>query len=236
MKGNGQTNGMWQPSSPPLPNNGIIEALVRSDIYRKFSRALARLTGFKVMLLPAGVAPFSNRTVPVCRAGRLVGLLQITCVKPVKSPNKRSLAVARLVEVFAKHLELISNQAAFQVSNTEPPIIQRAKCYIHTNYATDLSLSNTALSLNVSRFYFCKLFKKAAGSTFSRYVSAVRIERARLLLLNQSLRVSEIAFDVGFQSLTHFNRVFRIVTGCSPTQYRKRSAISTKNRQFLKSA
>jgi AraC-like DNA-binding protein len=226
MKGNGQTNGMWQPSSPPPPDNGIIEALVRSDIYRKFSHALPRLTGFTVALLPADVAPLSNCTVPVCHAGQLLGRLQITCVEPVKPQNRRCLAAARLVEVFAKHLELISDQAASRQRNAEPPIIRRAKSFIHANHATDLSLSKTAISVNVSRFYFCKLFKAATGSTFTRYVSAVRIERARLLLLNQSLRVTEIAFDVGFRSLTHFNRVFRNVTGCSPTEYRRRRAIS----------
>jgi AraC-like DNA-binding protein len=48
----------------------------------------------------------------------------------------------------------------------------------------------------------------------------VRIEKAKNLLLNPNLRISEIAYEVGFQSLTHFNRVFRKITGQSPTDYR----------------
>jgi len=226
MKGNAQTNGIWQRALPPPPDNGILETLVRSGIYRKFTRAFADLTGFKVVLLPAGVAPLSKHTVPVCRAGQPVGLLHTGRVEPAKSRKRRSLAAASLLEVFARHLELISDQAALQARNGEPAIIQRARAYIQANYATDLSLSRTAGSLNVSRFYLCKLFRKSTGSTFSRYVSAVRVERARLLLLNRNLRISEIAFEVGFQSLTHFNREFRNATGCSPTDYRKSAGIA----------
>jgi len=64
------------------------------------------------------------------------------------------------------------------------------------------------------------MFKKATGLHFTEYVSRVRIEKARNLLLNPNLRISEIAYDVGFQSLTHFNRVFKRVIGQSPTEYR----------------
>jgi len=61
---------------------------------------------------------------------------------------------------------------------------------------------------NTSTFYFCKLFKRATGLTFTDYVARVRVEKAKPLLLDRDRRVSEIAYDVGFQSLTHFNRVF----------------------------
>ncbi len=77
-----------------------------------------------------------------------------------------------------------------------------------------------ARAVNMSAFYFCKMFKKVAGINFTDYLSRVRIERAQNLLLNPNLRVSEIAFEVGFQSLTHFNRVFKKITGQSPTDYR----------------
>ena len=62
--------------------------------------------------------------------------------------------------------------------------------------------------------------EKATGLNFTDYVSRVRIEKAKNLLLNPHLRVSEIAYEVGFQSLTHFNRVFKKIIGQSPTNYR----------------
>jgi AraC-like DNA-binding protein len=65
------------------------------------------------------------------------------------------------------------------------------------------------------------LFKKATGLTFTDYLARTRIERAKNLLLNPNVRVSEVAYDCGFISLTHFNRIFKRVVGKSPTDYRR---------------
>lgn len=73
----------------------------------------------------------------------------------------------------------------------------------------------------MSTFYFCKKFKKATGLNFTDYLSRLRIENAKDFLLNRNYRISEIAYAVGFQSLTHFNRVFKRVAGQSPTEYRQ---------------
>lgn len=129
-------------------------------------------------------------------------------------------AMVKLLEIFAQHLSTLSNQIALQEANSEPPIIIRAKEFIEKHKSDPISLSEVARALNVSTFYFCKLFKKATGINFTEYLSRIRIEKAKNLLLNPNLRVSEIAYEVGFQSLTHFNRVFLRIVGRSPTAYR----------------
>jgi AraC-like DNA-binding protein len=129
-------------------------------------------------------------------------------------------AVIRLLTIFAQHLSIVSNQVVVQEENAEPPVIIKAKHYIHEHQANDLSLTEVAKAVNTSTFYFCKMFKKATGLNFTDYISRVRIEKAKNLLINPNLRVSEIAYEIGFQSLTHFNRVFRKMTGQSPTEYR----------------
>ena len=129
-------------------------------------------------------------------------------------------AMVKLLEIFAQHLSTLSNQIALQEANAEPPIIHRAKEFIENHKSDPISLSEVSRALNVSTFYFCKLFKKATGINFTEYLSRVRIEKAKNLLLNPNLRVSEIAYEVGFQSLTHFNRVFLRIVGRSPTAYR----------------
>ena len=68
-----------------------------------------------------------------------------------------------------------------------------------------------AKAAGASVFHFCKVFHKATGLKFTDYVARVRLEDARTRLLNPNLRVSEIAYDVGFQSLTQFNRTFKRV-------------------------
>lgn len=135
--------------------------------------------------------------------------------------QKQYDAMVRLLEVFAQHLSIIANQILVQNQNAESPMIQRAKQFIQTHKAEDISLGDVAKSVNSSTFYFCKMFKKATGLHFTDYLSRIRIEKAKNLLLNPHLRISEIAFQVGFQSLTHFNRVFRKIVGQSPTAYRK---------------
>lgn len=129
-------------------------------------------------------------------------------------------AMVRLLEIFAKHLSVTANQILVEQQNEEPPMITRAKNYIGEHQAETLSLDQMAKSLNVSTFYFCKMFKKATGLTFTDYLARTRVERAKNLLLNPNVRVSEVAYDCGFVSLTHFNRVFKRVVGKSPTEYR----------------
>ena len=74
--------------------------------------------------------------------------------------------------------------------------------------------------MNISASYLCRLFKKTTGINYNQYRAHVRLENARQLLLKPNLRIGEIAYAVGFQSLTHFNRVFKNAVGQSPTEYR----------------
>jgi len=134
--------------------------------------------------------------------------------------QKQHEAAVKMLTIFAQHLAILSNQVFIQQENAEPPVIKRAREYIHEHQAEELSLNQVAKAVNMSTFYFCKMFKKVAGINFTDYVARVRIEKSKNLLLNPNLRVSEIAFEVGFQSLTHFNRVFKKLLGQSPTDYR----------------
>ena len=73
----------------------------------------------------------------------------------------------------------------------------------------------------MSSYYFCKMFKKVTGLNFTDYLSRVRVEKAKSLLLNPNARVSEVAFDIGFTSITNFNRTFKKLAGQSPSDYRE---------------
>ena len=134
--------------------------------------------------------------------------------------SRQQESALRLLTIFAEHLSMVSNQIIVREQNDELPVITRAKQFITEHQTEELSLEQVAKSVNTSKFYFCKVFKKSTGINFTDYLSRVRIEKSKNLLLNPNLRVSEIAFEVGFQSLTHFNRVFKKILGQSPTEYR----------------
>ena len=135
--------------------------------------------------------------------------------------KKQYESMLRLLRIFGQHLSMLSNQLTTQAEHAEPQAVTRAREFIEKNQDRDVSLGEVAKAVNTSTFYFCKVFKKATGLTFTDYLSRVRVEKAKNLLLNPNLRVSEIAYEVGFQSLTHFNRVFRKLTGQSPSHYRE---------------
>jgi len=138
---------------------------------------------------------------------------------PHLSPE-RYAAMLHLLEVFATHLSIAAEQLATQQDNAEPPMVQRARQFIAEHQTEDIALGDVARAVHTSTFHFCKMFKKATGMTFTEYLSLVRVGKAKKLLANPQLRVSEIAYEVGFNSLTHFNRVFRKSVGQSPTAYR----------------
>jgi AraC-like DNA-binding protein/ligand-binding sensor protein len=134
-------------------------------------------------------------------------------------------AIVKLLEIFAGHISTLANEIVVQEEEAESPMIRRARAYILANQADPIDLDKVAQAMHVSTFYFCKMFKKATGLTFTDYLSRVRVEKAKALLLNPHLRISEIAYDVGFQSLTHFNRMFRKIVGESPTAYRESKSV-----------
>lgn len=136
--------------------------------------------------------------------------------------RKKYQAVLSLLEVFAKHLALAAEQIAMQQTHAEPPMVTRAREIIEQRSGEALPLTEIARGVHVSTFHFCKTFKRATGMTFTQYLSMVRIAKAKKLLSNPQARISEVAFDAGFASLTHFNRMFRRMTGQSPTDFRRR--------------
>ncbi len=137
----------------------------------------------------------------------------------VRSPLYKS--AIRLLSIFAKHLSLVSHQLALLQANEEPPVITRAKAYIREHQTESLRLGQVAKAVNISSYHFCKVFKRAVGLRFSEYLPRLRIERSKELLRDPKLTVGQIALDIGFQSVTHFNRLFKKLLGMSPTKFRK---------------
>ena len=140
---------------------------------------------------------------------------------PLIPPDKYN-AIVRLLTFFAEQLSALSNQLMMEKRNSEPPLVLKAREYIDKHKTEQLPLADVAKAAGASVFHFCKVFHKATGLKFTDYVARVRLEDARNRLLNPSLRISEIAYDVGFQSLTQFNRTFKRVFGQSPSDFRTR--------------
>jgi AraC-like DNA-binding protein len=129
-----------------------------------------------------------------------------------------------VLTAFAMQLGELANRIIVNESQEEPAMVKKAKRFILENLDEPISLDLVAKEVNISSFYFCKIFKQATGLTFTEHVNRQRIEWAKRKLLNREVRVTEVAFDVGYQSLSQFNRSFSKIVGESPTGYRQRIA------------
>jgi AraC-like DNA-binding protein len=93
--------------------------------------------------------------------------------------------------------------------------------YISAHFAEDLTLEEVAERSGFSKYHFARLFKQFTGKTFYRYVNMKRIENAERLLTLPSASITEIAVKSGFSSPPAFVRMFKLIKGCTPTEFRK---------------
>jgi AraC-like DNA-binding protein len=124
--------------------------------------------------------------------------------------------------------------AEFENANSgnraEPVAIWKARKYINEHSREELSLTRVAKAVNMNPNYLSENFQQVTGIKFVDYVAHARFKNACEQLRNSRLRISEIAFAVGFQSLSQFNRVFKRFSGESPTQYRAAKRVDRRHR------
>ena len=164
-----------------------------------------------VMIDEPTKSKFSNLTKTLLRWGTHVDLKRVEEAyfnTRVITPSQYESAI-RLLQIFAGHLAEVGQRIALQEGKNEPPSVSRARRWIAAHCDDSVSLALVAQAVNLSAKYFSDVFRTATGIPFVEYVARVRVEKAKHLLANPQLRISEIAFDVGFQSLSQFNRAFR---------------------------
>lgn len=99
--------------------------------------------------------------------------------------------------------------------------LERATDYINDNLREDLALKDIARTVSMSPFHFAHAFKRTIGVTPHRYVIERRLEKAKALLLDTNLTVTQIAYQVGYANHSHFSTIFQRFTGRSPRGYRR---------------
>lgn len=118
---------------------------------------------------------------------------------------------------------ITGNMLSFLRQDRKNRVIQQAIEYIENNFAADISLDRVATAAGLSRFHFSRVFKRTTGSTYQSYLNRVRIEQAKMLLQNDALSVTDAGYAVGYSDLTHFERIFKKLTGVSPSRWRRNS-------------
>jgi two-component system response regulator YesN len=102
-------------------------------------------------------------------------------------------------------------------------IIETAKDYIAKSYMSDeVSLNTAAAAVNMSPSYFSSVFSREVGKTFVEYLTTVRMDKAKELLMCSPLKTSEIGYEVGYKDPHYFSYIFKKTQNCSPKDYRQR--------------
>lgn len=127
-----------------------------------------------------------------------------------------------LLSVFAGHLSELAEKIVLQERQSEPDTVVKARQYVSAHLADRIELGDVARHVGMSVHHFCRVFKQATGLTFKQYLTRRRVEWAKCRLRKPDARVTEIAYDVGFGSLSQFNRSFQQIVGSSPTEWRQR--------------
>lgn len=125
-------------------------------------------------------------------------------------------------------LIILLRQAKPQEMSTKHTRIEQIIHYINTNYDKDLSLELLSKEFYISPYHLCHEFKKYTGRTLVEYLNITRIMHAQRKIMETSDSITDICSHTGFKNLTHFNRVFRSITGMSPSKYRK-SALNVED-------
>lgn len=121
----------------------------------------------------------------------------------------------------SKMKDAVSNMSTGTQDHTHY-LIKKALDYIENNFSKDISLNEISEELNISSYYFSKLFKDETGEGFVEYLTRKRVERAKEMLKDPERSIKEVGSECGYFDPNYFSRIFKKSTGMTPTEYKER--------------
>lgn len=115
---------------------------------------------------------------------------------------------------------ILANLTSDQCSSRNNPIIENIKQYITDNYNKNISLNDISNHIKLNPVYCGALFKKEENCTISQYLNRIRVNAATTLLKNSHLSVGDVAFEVGFNDIYYFSKIFKKITGVCPSSFK----------------
>lgn len=135
-------------------------------------------------------------------------------------------------DVTENFLELVLENYNEQILNS----VQKAITYINNNYNHNITLEDVANHVSLSANYFSNIFKKTTGLSYIEYLTNIRIEKAKTLLMNLNLTIYQIASEVGYNDSRYFSRVFKSFIGKTPSEYRNSLLVSSDSMSMEKAS
>ncbi len=141
----------------------------------------------------------------------------------VKKILENLLAVRRTLDGSRSPISPHPDGGAPCMRTAKPENLLQVIAFIEENLLSSMELGSLAKQAHLSKYHFCRVFKRHVGMNPMKFVAALRIERAKELLTKNDKTVSLVATEVGFRDLSNFIRQFKKITGVTPTTYRNLS-------------
>jgi Response regulator containing CheY-like receiver domain and AraC-type DNA-binding domain len=141
--------------------------------------------------------------------------------KPVEE-NELQKCVRCVIEESRQAPDSTQARIAEVVQSTDKKdIILQIRQYLEENFQDDIKLSDLSKQFNINMYYLSQLFKDKTGQNYSDYLSRLRVNYAKALLIKTDMKVYEVCAAVGYSDSTYFAKLFERIVGCTPTEYRK---------------
>lgn len=163
--------------------------------------------------------------------GDRVGELRTTWQFSPLLTSRKCRAAATLLDMFARYLAGVGRRLERPTPSGTSTLLDHIEAFLASTQDGPVTLREVAASVNLSPCHFCSVFKKQTGLTFTAYRNRRRLDRAEALLRQPGRRISDVAFEAGFESIPYFNRAFRRRFGCSPSDYRRRFAAEIRDKK-----
>ncbi|MDX1349013.1 MAG: AraC family transcriptional regulator [Putridiphycobacter sp.] len=198
---------------------GINEEVVvqfKKDIFKSSANILPELVDIIALIekSKAGISFYGDTK-------RIVGEELIKMEN--KDPFERLINLIKILQILAKSDEfevLNADGVTLIIQNQNDDRINKVYQYVKDNYKSEISLDQISKVAIMTIPAFCRYFKKYTKQTFTQFVNDFRIRQAIRLIAQGKNSISEIAYDVGFNNISHFNKQFKRVTGKSPSKYK----------------
>ncbi len=122
------------------------------------------------------------------------------------------------VEKITEAVSLIARRS----ENRMESVVERAKKYMEENFRKDISLEDVSQKVDISSYYFSKIFKEETGENFIEYLTRLRMEEASRLLEESDISIKEVCSEVGYSDPNYFSRNFKKYAGITPTEAREK--------------
>jgi AraC-like DNA-binding protein len=219
--------------APNIPHTWVVDKEQVTTNARKLEMVYLQFTDATLGKEMLALSEFSNAAKAVFlseRGVRIVGdtlneASNILLQMPYANSFNRYILFLELMDVIGKSTDLIplaSKEYINKRFNTENKRILTIHEYFMKHFRDEIDLAQIASLVNMAEGSLCRFFKMQMGLTIFEYLNRIKVDFACKLLMNKEISITEVAFDSGFNNLSHFNKQFKQITSVTPMVYRLR--------------